>query len=249
MMDPMMPKKRAMDNLSMGAFKPTMDEFALANLSDASWCNGFYFPKNIGRYFYKYVSFSDGGYSERERYKRSHLWFAKKMQLRHPGKRLIIKSAATSSRIKELLEIFPDARFMHIYRNPYETYRSTERLYEKILPLFGFHKVSNQFMEQYIIDSYRDFHLKWFAEKHLIPKDRLVEFSFEDFTSEPLTHLTNAYEALKIDLTKGAINAFKEVASNHSAYQQNKYTDIPVEIKRKVREHWEFCFNNWGYPI
>ncbi len=249
MMDPMMPKKRAMDNLSMGAFKPTMDEFALANLSDASWCNGFYFPKNIGKYFNRYVIFKGSKKTERDRYKKSHLWFAKKMQLLNPGKRLIIKSAATSSRIKELLEIFPDARFMHIYRNPYETYRSTERLYEKILPLFGFHKVSNTFIEQYIIDSYRDFHQKWFDEKDLIPEGRLVEFSFEEFTKESIYHLIEAYKSLNMSLSDEALEAFKTVAANHSAYQQNKYGDIPSEIKQKVREHWEFCFTQWGYPI
>ncbi len=249
MMDPMMPKKRAMDNLTMGAFKPTMDEFALANLSDASWCNGFYFPKNIGLYFIKYVSFEAGSDKERERYKKSHLWFAKKMQLLYPGKRLIIKSAATSSRVKELLEIFPDARFIHIYRNPYQTYLSTERLYEKILPLFGFHKVSNEFIEHYIIDSYRDFHQKWFAEKLLIPKNRLVEFSFEEFTANPIPILTDAYKTLDINLTDEALSAIKVVAYSHSAYQQNKYTDLPEETKQKVRKQWQFCFTQWGYPI
>ncbi len=249
MMDPLMPKKRAMDNLSMGAFKPTMDEFALANLSDASWCNGFYFPKNINRYFTKYVVFDGSNTTESKRYKKNHLWFAKKMQLRYPGKQLIIKSAATSSRIKELLDIFPDARFMHIYRNPYETYRSTERLYEKILPMFGFHKVSNAFIEEYIIESYKAYHQKWFAEKNLIPSGRLVEFAFEDFIINPLPHLTKAYKELNLNLSDDTVDAFKKVATSHTGYQQNKYSSIPDDAKQKVRKHWDFCFAQWGYPI
>ncbi len=249
MMDPMMPKKRAMDNLSMGAFKPTMDEFALANISDASWCHGFYFPKNINRYFRETVTFSHNGQKQSERYKKSHLWFAKKMQLRYPGKRLIIKSAATTSRISELLEIFPDARFMHIYRNPYETYLSTERLYEKILPMFGFHKVKEEFVEQYIVDSYREYHRKWFAEKELIPRGRLVEFAFEEFIQDPLPHLKDGYQKLGIPLETSTIRAFEEIAAGHSDYKQNKYTSLPENVKRQLISEWEFCFHAWGYPM
>lgn len=249
MMNPMMPKKRAMDNLSMGAFKPTMDEFALANISPGSWCHGFYFPKSIGKYFNRSVIFKENGKRERERYKRSHLWFAKKMQLLNPDKRLIIKSAATTARVKELLEIFPDARFIHIYRNPYEIYLSNERLYEKILPLFGFHKVSNEFVENYIIASYRDYHQKWFMEKELIPEGRLVEFSFEEFVQQPLPHLRKTYEQLDLPLSENTIVAFEKVAAGHSDYQQNKYAGLPDTVKAKLQEQWGFCFTAWGYSL
>lgn len=249
MMDPMMPKKRAMDNLSMGAYKPTMDEFALANISDASWCHGFYFPKHIKGYFNKYVTFSTASAKDRSRYIKSHLWFAKKMQVLHPDKRLILKSAATSARVKELLEAFPDARFMHIYRNPYDTYQSTERLYEKILPMFGFHKVSNTFIEEYIVESYRDYHKKWFKEKSIIPNGRLIEFAFEDFITNPVERLTQAYKKLKLPLLNDTALAFGEVAKNHNSYQQNSYAELPPNVKQKLRENWEFCFTQWGYTI
>lgn len=249
MMDPMMPKKRAMDNLSMGAFKPTMDEFALANLGEASLCHGFYFPRNLQKYFDRYVTFKNGSERERAAYKKSQLYFAKKMQLRYPGKRLILKGPATTARIKELLDIFPDARFMHIYRNPYEIYLSNERLYEKILPLFGFHKTTAEDVEDYIINSYRDYHQKWLDEKSLIPRDRLVEFGFEDFVNDPLPHLQHAYETLDIHLSVKAQEAFEQVAAQHSNYKQNKYTSLPLELKQRIAKEWSFCFKEWGYPM
>lgn len=249
MMDPMMPKKRAMDNLSMGAFKPTMDEFALANIDDASWCHGFYFPKNIKRYFDRYVSFADGDEKAKKRYKKSQLWFARKMQLRYPNQRLIIKSAATSARIKELLEIFPKAQFLHIYRNPYDTYLSTERLYEKILPMFGFHKVNNDFIEDYIIESYKAYHQKWFSEKALIPKEQLFEFAFEDFTINPLPLLLKAYRQFNITPDKEVIAGFEKIIKAHSAYQKNSYQNVPDDLKLKIGQQWKFCFEEWGYAI
>lgn len=249
MMDPMMPKKRAMDNLSMGAYKPTMDEFALANLSQASWCHGFYFPKKINYYFEKYVSFSNAGKSERESYKKAHLYFVKKAQLKNPGKTLILKSASTTSRVKELLEIFPDARFVHIYRNPSAVYLSTERLYEKILPLFGFHKVSNSEIESFIISSYKEYHQKWFAEKELIAKGKLMEFPFEEFVKEPLPYLLQCYRQWDIELDDTALNSIKTVMDQHNGYQKNSYPKLPINIQKILEVEWAFCYNAWSYKI
>lgn len=249
MMNPLMPKKRAMDNLSMGAYKPTMDEFALANINDASWCNGFYFPKNIGRYFDNYVTFKDEDLKKRRAYQKAHLWFARKMQLKNPGKTMIIKSAGTTARIRELLEIFPDARFVHIYRHPTAVYLSTERLYEKILPLFGFHQVSNTHIEKFIISSYKHYHQKWFTEKELIPKDNLVEFAFEDFVKNPIRHLEYTYATLGIKLTPQAREAISKVAENHASYQKNEYSKVNDALRHKLAENWGFCYRQWKYKI
>lgn len=247
MMDPMMPKKRAMDNLSMGAYKPTMDEFALANLSQASWCHGFYFPKRISHYFTKYVSFSKAGKREREEYKKAHLYFAKKAQLKNPGKTLVIKSPATTCRIKELLEIFPDARFVHIYRHPGAVYLSTERLYEKIFPMFGFHKVGNKEIEDFIISSYKEYHDKWFAEKGLIPKGNLVEFPFEEFVKSPMPYLEECYSQWQLAIDSEAKLEIDKVIAQHQGYQKNKYPKVPAKIQDKITKEWASCYAAWGY--
>lgn len=249
LMDPMMPKKRAMDNLSMGAYKPTMDEFALANLSQASWCHGFYFPKKINHYFQKYVSFSKAEKRDREIYKKAHLYFAKKAQLKNPEKTLIIKSASTTSRIQELLEIFPDARFVHIYRNPSAVYLSTERLYEKILPMFGFHKVNNSEIENFIISSYKEYHQKWFAEKALIPNGQLIQFPFEDFVKDPLPYLQQCYDAWQLQLSKDALNPIQELIDQHQGYQKNSYPKLPETTRKILQDEWAFCYDAWSYKI
>lgn len=47
--------------------------------------------------------------------------------------RLILKSPAHTARLKLLHEIFPKAKFIHISRNPYEVYQSTQKLYMDLL--------------------------------------------------------------------------------------------------------------------
>lgn len=46
---------------------------------------------------------------------------------------LILKSPAHTARLKLLHELFPQARFVHISRNPYEIYQSTKKLFRDLL--------------------------------------------------------------------------------------------------------------------
>ena len=63
-------------------------------------------------------------------------YFVKKISYKYIGKRVLLKSPANTGRIKEILEVYPDACFIHIHRDPYAVYQSNVKLYEKILPLF-----------------------------------------------------------------------------------------------------------------
>jgi hypothetical protein len=47
--------------------------------------------------------------------------------------RLILKSPAHTARMKLLHELFPGAKFIHISRNPYEVYQSTQKLFMDLL--------------------------------------------------------------------------------------------------------------------
>ena len=47
--------------------------------------------------------------------------------------RLILKSPAHTARVKILHELFPEAKFVHISRNPLEIYQSTQKLFLDLL--------------------------------------------------------------------------------------------------------------------
>ena len=67
--------------------------------------------------------------AEVERWKAAFVRFLKKLTLEH-DRPMLLKSPPHTGRIKLLLELFPDARFVHIRRNPYTVFQSTRHLNE-----------------------------------------------------------------------------------------------------------------------
>ena len=78
---------------------------------------------------------------------------------------MLLKSPANTGRVKEILELYPDACFIHIHRDPYAVYQSNEKLYEKILPLLGFQKTDNESIKNYILYSYEKMYKKFLTDK------------------------------------------------------------------------------------
>ena len=89
---------------------------------------------------------------------------------------MILKNPANTARIKILLEMFPDAKFIHISRHPYHVYLSMMRFLTSIKPLICLQKPPNvEQVKKFMIEVYKQMYHKYFREKKLIPKESLVE--------------------------------------------------------------------------
>jgi len=241
-----MPSTRPMDNLKMGADLPLEEEFALSLMSNASMMNGFYFPKRWLFYLRKYALFENGSEADVATWKRHFLYFLKKLTVKHGNKRLLIKSPGNTSRIKQILELFPEAQFIHIHRNPYEVYVSFERLFEKLIPVVGLQQVSREDVSLCVLECYKGMMGKYLEYRALIPEKQLCEFRFDEFIDKPLQLLEAAYQHLGKENFAEARPFFKEEILNHAHFQQNKY-EISEELKEKIYSEWKFAFDAFGY--
>ena len=241
-----LPDKRPMDNLEMKADLPYEDEYALANLCPYSFYHGWYFPHNIEYYFDKYVLFNGVPPKVIDEWGQHYTMFLKKIAYKHDGKRILLKSLVNTAKIRVLLKLFPDAQFIHIYRNPYDVYMSTWKLYEKILPIFSFQHIKREPFDQSIISMYKDLYTRYFKEKHLIPKGNLIELSYEEFIKDPLESLKHLYGSLTLEGFDEAIPFFQRYIKQHENYKKNHYT-IDDRIRNKIYEAWKFAFETLGY--
>src|SRR5262249_46500063 len=111
------PTKRPMDNMAFGWDRPQEDEFALCMLGQPSPYLSIAFPNN---------GFADAQYLDLEavqpralaRWKNAFHGFLQTITFRNP-KRVVLKSPPHTCRIKVLKQMYPDAVFIHIVRNPY----------------------------------------------------------------------------------------------------------------------------------
>ena len=242
-----LPAKRPMDDLEMHATLPYEEEYAIANMSKYSFYHGWYFPRRWNHYFDNYVLFKNSSTKKINAWKKTYDYFLKKITYKNNGNHVLLKSIVNTARIKHLVDMYPKARFIHIHRNPYHVYKSTWKLYQKILPIFSFQHIDTNTLDHYILGTYKKLFNKFLSDKHLIPKENLIEFSYDEFTQKPVKTLQKTYQKLGLTGFNEAKPDLDAYAEKHKNYKPAKYTFTKKE-KQKILKHWKFMFDAYQYP-
>jgi hypothetical protein len=244
-----MPATRPQDNVRVSATLPVEEEFAMASMSETSWVHGLYFPKSLPKVFEEEVVFSTDDSSIREHWKERFLLFLKKLAYKYSGKTLLLKSPANTGRLKEIYELFPDARFIHIHRDPYEVYRSTERLYEKILPVLAFHKIDENVLQDHIFHFYESIYKKYLNDRKSISPSQIMDIPYHELVADPMGTMAKVYSHLSLgDFQKAKPFLEKEIEETKS-YQRNSYPSLDKEIVNRINVQWAFAFEAFGYHM
>ena len=176
----------------------------------------------------------------------TYLTILRKATLRTGGRRLVLKNPANSGRIRTLLELFPDAKFIHIHRNPYDVFLSTRWVYRTILPRSQVQETRQDQVDAYILRFYAQLVQSFLEDKALIPAGNLVEVRFEDLEVAPLDQLRRVYEGLSLPGFAEAEPAFRAYLTSVAGYQKNRY-ELTDDAITKVNRHWKFAFDEWDY--
>jgi omega-hydroxy-beta-dihydromenaquinone-9 sulfotransferase len=240
------PRKRHMDNMSISADHPQEEEFALCNLTPHTFYRGWYFPKEMPELFRQYALFDGIAEDELEEWRRVYLGVLKKATIHADGRRLVLKNPVNTARVKALLHLFPDAKFIHIHRNPYVVFKSTQRLLRTTMDITALQTISDQEIEDYVLTFYRDMMTRFLEERALIPEGNLVEVPFEDLEENPMAELARIYEQADLPGWDAARPRMEAYLASLDAYQKNHFTMREADMA-KVEKHWQFSLDEWGY--
>ncbi len=237
---------RLIDNVPLLLDAPEEDEFALANMSPYSFLHGFSFPRRVRYFFERYVLLEGISHAELERWEGTYLTLLRKATLASGGKRLVLKNCANTARIRVLLRLFPEAKFIHIYRNPYRVFLSTLHLHRTVLPRSQLQRVDPREIEENVLEFYERLMKRYLADRHLIPAGNLVEVRFEDLERAPLDELRRIYGELRLPGFAAAEPDFRAYLRSVSGYRKNTYRLDPAAIA-VVNRRWGFALERWGY--
>ncbi len=241
------PEKRPMDNMMLTYNEPAEDEFALSLMSLESPLLGWAFPKQEA-YFDRYLTFHEVIKAERDRWKETFIYFVKKLTLKY-NKPLLLKSPHHTARVKTLLEIFPNAKFIHIRRNPYDVFRSTVSLYKKTIAPLALQKRDLQQDIQSIIDRFRIMYDFFFEEQKLIKEGHLFEIAFEDLEQDFVKGIAQIYRELDLRGWQEYKPILEDFLGQQKEYKKNVYPPIADEWKKQIQEKWRPAFEKWEYPL
>jgi len=239
---------REIDNIPLSMDNPEEEDLAIANMSPYSYLHMYSFPRKATYFFERYVTyFNDLPESIKSKWKEIYLTILRKATLKARGKQLVIKNCADSARIKALLELFPDAKFIHIYRNPYNIFRSTQHLYRVVMERTQLQEVGQGEHENWVLRFYAQLMQKLLADKSLIPAGNLVEVKYEDLDKEPLAQLRKIYETLSLPGFTEAEPAFRAYLDSISGYQKLSHKQLDDSAITKINRDWQFAFDALGY--
>lgn len=248
LMELALPSDRYVDNVAVKPDSPQEDSIALANMISLSYYHGLYFPKRFQYHFNRGVFFQGCTAQEVEQWRRWHTHLLKKVSIHQGGKQLLIKNPVYTAHISKLRAIWHDAKFIHIYRNPYAVFQSTRHFFTRLLPelaLQPYENLSTDEIEQAILESYPRMMNALLLDSADLPTDSFVEIGFEELEKAPLEQIEKIYSKLELPGLEQAIPHFKNYLTSLQGYQKNNYPFEPKAINL-VESHWMSFIERWN---
>ncbi len=240
------PKTRIIDNMRLGLDVPFEDEFATCSLTLHSPYLSWALP-GAAIHYDRYATFKDVPRHEVEQWKRGMLLFIKKLTWKY-RKPLILKSPPHTGRIRLLLELFPNARFVHIHRNPYRVFQSTKRQTQVMSQASRLQRGNQHLINERIIEGYRQLYDAFFEQRDLIPAGHYHEVCFEALEQDRMDQIRQLYEALALPGFEEMKPALQRYVDSISGYHKNEYEELPPALRSRIAQAWYRSFEEWGYP-
>lgn len=239
-----LPDQRPMDAVFMRPDTPAEEEYAIGAYEKYSIYNGFIFPQNFALYS-RYNAFA-GMPSDLARWKRRWSWFYKKMTITRGGKQMVYKNPTATYRIRHLLDMYPGAKFVHIYRNPYNVFSSSMAFHDEVFKIYALQTWDRAVMQETILENYREMYDRFARDKDLIPEGSLAEVKYEDFIERPMRHMERIYATLRLAGYGRARSFLRAYADSQRDYEPNKHVLSAASI-RKVNAYWGQMIDRFGY--
>jgi hypothetical protein len=235
---------RPMDNMAAGFDRPQEDEFALCNLGLPSPYLTVAFPNNPPQYE-EYLDLEGIPPRALARWKRVFRRFLQELTYKH-HKRLVLKSPTHSCRVKTLLELFPDARFVHIVRDPYVVFPSTVNLWKSLYITFGLQRPTFQGLEEHVYKTFNRVYDKIEEGKGLIDFDRFYELRYEDLVGDPVGQMATLYDHLGLGGFEQVLPKLQAHVANNAGYKTNRY-QLGDEQRAEITRRWGSVIRQYGY--
>ena len=242
----LLPPKRPMDNMKLKFESPQEDEFAPLLMTLKSVYLGISFPNNEEHYE-QFLSFRDAARSDVEAWQNAMLQFCQKLSLNNQ-RSLLLKSPPHTARIRTILEIFPDARFVHIHRNPYRVFLSQRHFFDTAGWYTYLQRPHLADLDERILARYKNMFDAYFEDIQLIPDGRLYDVKFDDLERDPVGEVEKIYQGLSFDNFGSFKPDLQRYVGTLTGYQKNDFNDLDEATRAKVYTHWKRNFERWNYP-
>jgi len=243
----LLPKRRPQDDVPVGFDRPQEEEFAMLMLGQGTPYVTHAWPR-FGPADTDYLDFKGLSEADQKKWAKAYMWLYRRLALRHGNRPLVMKTPANAARLKLLTELFPDARFIYISRNPLTVFPSTVKLWRALYSTQGLHNPPylDNWLDDYVLDMFVRLTEDYEADRHVVPADHLIELRYEDFIKDPIATMRDLYARLDIGDFSKAEAAMRAYLEEQKEHRVSEY-EMPPELKRKVIERLRPYIDRYGY--
>jgi hypothetical protein len=159
---------------------------------------------------------------------------------------VILKSPTHTFRVRLLLEVFPNAKFVIIVRNPYTVFASTRRLWPRLLAQSTLQDEPLPDLDEMIFARYERAFEAVSRDMPLIPERNRCLVKYEDLVGNELDTVRGIYEHLGLGVFAEVSPALAAYLEQNKDYVRNTYELSRVE-KSVIYRRWRAAFEAYGY--
>lgn len=241
-----LPEDRYIDSIPVHLDSPQEDEIGLASMQDVSYYHAMYFPERFESHLMAGLFHEGLDPARIARWRAKVRDYAERLLVTQPGATLLIKNPVYTGLVAQMREIWPEARFVHIYRNPYVVFQSTRAFYRKLLPRFALQPYREDMADELILKAYPRMLERLEADTKDLPRDRFLTLRFEDLEAAPIETLGRIYDRLGLEGFAEVRPTFEAYVGGISGYRKNRY-GFSEDLMDAVDRHWGGYVERWGY--
>ncbi|NUQ63108.1 MAG: sulfotransferase [Pirellulales bacterium] len=240
----LLPAKRPMDDMGVGWDHPQEDEWAMCNMGIPSPYLTFVFP-NRPPQCSEYLDLRAVPPAALDRWKRAFVWFLRCLTVQNP-KRIVLKSPQHTCRVRTLLEIFPESRFVHIVRDPYVVFPSTVKTFLRMSRYHGLQVPKWEDLPEQVFETFTHMYEVFEEDRTRIDPSRFCEVRYEDLVRDPVGQMRLVYERLGLGSFDSALPAVEAYAVRTKDFRTNRY-ELDPATRDEVTRRWGTFIERYGY--
>ena len=236
-------KTRPMDNVKLGPDEPQEDEYALLKTAKHTPLEKLIFPDKKKHFSKTLLQINESSFSENQI--KNLQAFVKKLHFKKSGT-LLLKNPFHSYRISEIKKAFPEARFIHIYRNPSKVIPSTVNM----LNIIGRQNIlKGKWLPENIFTITDSFNYLWRnikSQLFTLPEKDYIEIKYEDFEQNPKKYIKEIYDFFGFHYSEKFDSTIDEFLKSVRNYKKNKF-ELSSEEKEYIDNNCAEFLNHYGY--
>ncbi|MFO7902948.1 MAG: sulfotransferase family protein [Planctomycetota bacterium] len=240
----LLPKRRVMDNMAFGGDTPQEDEFALCTMGVPSPYVNMAWP-NLNQRCDGSLELDPLDPDDAAAWKAGMRYFLSKLALKD-RRRVVLKSPTHTARVATLLDMFPKARFVHLVRNPYRTFRSTLHMWKTMQAVCGLQVPRYEHLEDYLFDMYERMYYCFERDRGAIDSDCICDVKYEDLVNDPIGELARVYQHLGLEGFDKENPRLREYVNSKKGYRTNVLS-LDARLRERIADRWSDYFDRYGY--